>query len=245
MFIAGAAGYLGSLMVIKRMGLVGGPLGHLALPGVAIALVYHFNPFFGALLTIILGGILVWLLEIKTRAPMEALTGLVFASGVALGFLILPFGDEKMLETALVGDITKITLSDTILAVVLSLFIFLFLKKIYSKMVLSEISEDLAKVEGVDVRKYNFFYLISVALTVSLSVKVGGGLLPVAFIVIPALTARNIGRSLRGYSLGSLAIGALSALLGIFIFEASHLAAGLLIVIVSAIFFLISLAWAK
>jgi ABC-type Mn2+/Zn2+ transport system permease subunit len=42
-FIGGAAGYLGSLMLSKRMALVAGPLGHLTLPGIALALLYDFN----------------------------------------------------------------------------------------------------------------------------------------------------------------------------------------------------------
>ena len=47
-FIGGLAGYLGSLMLSKRMALVAGPLGHLAVPGVALALVYGFDPSIGA-----------------------------------------------------------------------------------------------------------------------------------------------------------------------------------------------------
>ena len=38
-FIGGTAGYLGTLMLSKRMALVAGPLGHLTLPGIALALV--------------------------------------------------------------------------------------------------------------------------------------------------------------------------------------------------------------
>lgn len=244
-FIGGIAGYLGSLMVTKRMGLVGGPLGHLALPGVALALVYHFNVFYGALLTIIIGGILIWLLEIKTKAPMEALTGLVFASGVALGFLILPFSSEHQLEEALVGDITKIGLSDTLLAIILSGLIFLIIRGIYSKLVLAEISEDLARTEGINVKKYNFLYLASIGLIVALTVKLVGGLLPVALIVIPALTARNLSKSSSGYSFGALSFGVISAILGIFLSKLYSLPAGLLIILVSSLIFVISIFFGK
>lgn len=244
-FISGVAGYLGSLMITKRMGLVGGPLGHLALPGVALALVFHFNVFYGALLTIVLGGILIWLLEIKTKAPMEALTGLVFASGVALGFLILPFSKEHQLEKALIGDITKISFGDTILVIILCSLIFLAVRKIYSKLVLAEISEDLAKTEGIKVRKYNFLYLASIAVIVALTVKLVGGLLPVALIVIPALTARNVSKNLFQYSFGALIFGAASAILGIFLSKSSGLPAGLLIILVGAFIFLVSIFFRK
>jgi ABC-type Mn2+/Zn2+ transport system permease subunit len=244
-FISGVAGYLGSLMITKRMGLVAGPLGHLALPGVALALVYHFNVFYGALLTIVWGGILIWLLEIKTKAPMEALTGLVFATGVALGFLILPFSDEHQLEEALIGDITKISFTDTILAIILCTLIFLIIKRIYSKLLLAEISEDLAKTEGINVKKYNFIYLACIAIIVGLTVKLVGGLLPVALIVIPALTARNFSKGSSQYSFGSLVFGAISAIFGILLSKMTNFPAGLLIIISGFLIFLISIILKK
>jgi ABC-type Mn2+/Zn2+ transport system permease subunit len=244
-FIGGVAGYLGSVMITKRMGLVGGPLGHLALPGVALALVYNFNVFYGALLTIIIGGILIWLLEIKTKAPMEALTGLVFAAGVALGFLTLPFSEEHQLEAALIGDITKINLSDAILAIVLCTFIFIIIKKIYSKLILGEISEDLAKAEKINVKEYNFLYLVCIALIVALTVKLVGGLLPVALLVIPALTSKNFSKGLSQYSLGALVFGAVSGTLGIFLSSSSALPAGLLIILINTVFFVISMFFKK
>jgi ABC-type Mn2+/Zn2+ transport system permease subunit len=47
-FIAGAAGYLGSLMLSRRIALVAGPLGHLTLPGVALALLHGIDVSLGA-----------------------------------------------------------------------------------------------------------------------------------------------------------------------------------------------------
>jgi ABC-type Mn2+/Zn2+ transport system permease subunit len=240
-FIGGVAGYLGSLMITKRMGLVGEPLGHLALPGVGLALAYQFNVFLGALLAIILAEIFILFLQIKTKSPLEALTGLVFTTGVALGFLILPFSDEHQLEEALVGDITKISFFDTILSVVLSVLVFLIIRRIYSKILLFEISEDLAKTEGINVEKYNFIYLSCIAFIVALTVKLVGGLLPVALMVIPSLTAKNIAKNINQYSLGSLIFGMLSAISGILIYNFTKLSAGLMIVISGFLFFIISL----
>ena len=47
-FVGLAAGYIGSLMVLKRMALVGDALSHVALPGLALGILFHFNPFLGA-----------------------------------------------------------------------------------------------------------------------------------------------------------------------------------------------------
>jgi len=237
-FIGGITGFLGTLMLSKRMALVAGPLGHLALPGIALALIYNFDVSLGAFPFIILGIILIWLFEIRTKLPVEALTAIVFASGVAISFLFLPI--EKA-ETALIGDITKVSLKATIITVILSILIAILVKKIYPKMVLINISEDLAKAEKIDVKKYNLLYLGIVGIMTALGVKMVGGLLTAALVAIPASTSRNLSKNLFQYNFLSIFFGASSALLGILLFKIVHLPAGPLIIIISTFFFLISL----
>jgi len=241
-FIGSIAGYLGSLMITKRMALVGGPLGHLALPGVALALIYNFNIFLGAISTIILGVIIIWLLWLKTKLSLEALTGVVFAAGVALGFLILPLSKA---EEALIGDITKINLIDAILSFFLATTVFFIIKKIYPKMILSSISEDLAKAEKINVKKYNLIYLVAITFIIALEVKIVGILFTVALLVIPAAAARNFSKTIVCYSWSSLVIGGLSALLGVIAFRLISLPAGPLIILIDAFIFLISLFFVK
>jgi zinc transport system permease protein len=236
--IGGAAGYLGSLMLSRRMALVAGPLGHLTLPGIALALMYGFDVSLGAFPFVILGIIVIWLFEIRTKLPMEALTALVFASGVAVAFLFLPIDQA---ETALVGDITRTTCGETAAAVVISLALVLLVHRNYAKLVLINISEDLALSEGVPVRKLNLLYLLLIAVIVALGVKMVGGLLTAALVAIPPSVARNLGKNLRQYSYGALAAGTVSAALGIVLFKLTAYPAGPLIILVSASMFLVSL----
>ena len=236
-FIGGVAGFLGTLMLSKRMALVAGPLGHLTLPGVALALIYGFDVSLGAFPFLILGIILIWLFEIKTKLPMEALTAIVFALGVATAFLFLPM--EKA-ERALVGDITKVSLNEVIITVILCLLIFFLVKKIYPKMVLINISEDLAKAERIDVKKYNFLYLFCIAIIVALGVKMVGGLLTAALVAIPAASSRNLSKNLFQYTLLATIFGIISSVLGVLLFKITSLPAGPLIIITSSLIFLIS-----
>jgi zinc transport system permease protein len=236
--LGGAAGYLGTLMLSQRMALVAGPLGHLTLPGIALALILGFDVSLGAFPFVILGIIFIWLFEMRTGLPMEAVTAVVFAAGVAITFLFLP---EEKIVPALIGDISKITFLATIIVVILSLTIFFMTKKIYSKMILAGISEDLAKVQGANFRKYNLIYLLGIALTVALGVRIMGGLMTAALVAIPASTARNMSKSLNQYSYGGLILGSLACILGIFGFRFTGLPAGPLIVIVGTFFFLVSL----
>src|SRR3989338_10019251 len=81
------AGYLGSFMVLKRMSLVGDALSHVALPGIALALIWNLNPFFGAFTALFLATVGVWILERKTELPSETLVGLFFTLSLAVGLL--------------------------------------------------------------------------------------------------------------------------------------------------------------
>ena len=236
-FVGGAAGYLGTLMLSKRMALVAGPLGHLTLPGIALALIYGFDISLGAFPFVILGIIFIWLFEIRTKLPMEALTAVVFASGVAIAFLFLPIGQA---EAALVGDISKVNFGEAVISVVLTVFLFLIITKIYPKTVLINVSEDLAKSQGINVKKYNLVYLILIAVIVALGVKIVGGLLTAALVAIPACSARNLSRNLFQYAFGASIIGIISSSSGIFIFELTGFPAGPLIILANAVAFLIS-----
>ncbi|MEJ2683366.1 MAG: metal ABC transporter permease [Candidatus Sulfobium sp.] len=237
-FIGGAAGYLGSLMLSKRMALVAGPLGHLTLPGIALALMYGFDVSIGAFPFVILGIILIWLFELKTKLPMEALTAVVFASAVAVAFLFLPV---EQAETALVGDISSVGSWETGISVVVALFLFFVIKKIYPKMVLINVSEDLAGSEGVNVREYNLIYLVLIAIIVALGVKMVGGLLTAALVAIPASAARNLSRNLSQYAFGAMVIGSISSFVGILLFKLTGLPAGPLIILASTAIFLASI----
>jgi ABC-type Mn2+/Zn2+ transport system permease subunit len=235
--VGGAAGYLGTLMLSKRMALVAGPLGHLTLPGIALALIYGFDISLGAFPFVILGIVFIWLFEIRTKLPMEALTAVVFASGVAIAFLFLPIAQA---EAALVGDISKVNLWDSTISVVLTVFLFLLIMRVYPKMILINISEDLAKSQGMDIRKYNLAYLLSIAVIVALGAKIVGGLLTAALAAIPACSARNLSRNMFQYAFGAIVIGILSSSAGICISEISGFPAGPLIILANTVIFLMS-----
>lgn len=236
--IGGAAGYLGSLMLGRRMALVAGPLGHLTLPGVALALVLGFDVSLGAFPFVILGVGLIWLLEQRTRLPMEALTALVFATGVAIAFLVLPI---QQAEAALVGDIARTTVTDAWVTAGLCAALVLVIRWRYRALVLVNVSEDLAASAGVRVARHNLLYLLLIAVVVALGVKVVGSLLTAALVAVPAATARNAARNLREYAWGATAAGMFAAVAGILIAAATGLPAGPLVVIASAALFLVSM----
>jgi ABC-type Mn2+/Zn2+ transport system permease subunit len=235
--ISSAAAYLGTLMLGRRMALVAGPLGHLTLPGIALALMYGFDVTLGAFPFVILGIVLIWLFEVRTKLPVEALTAIVFATGVAAAFLFLPI---EQAEAALVGDIAMVGTFDLVLTAVLSAIIFSIVTKNYRKLLLTSISEDLARVQGINSKKHNLIYLTMVAIVVALGVKLVGGLMTAALVAIPACSARNLSRNLLQDRLLAIGFGVGSCMLGIVLSQISGHPAGVLIILINAAIFVMT-----
>lgn len=237
-FVGGVSGYLGSLMLTKRMALVGDALGHVALPGMGLALLLHQNVSIGAFVFLFLGILIVWAFEVRTFLPTELLVGVVFVTSLAVGFLITP--EPELLE-ALFGDITRVSLRAAIAAVILSVGTFFLLRRIYKELLLANISRDLAKVQGIRIKANNFLFLLSIAIVVALGIRVTGSLLVGSLVIIPAAIARNISASLRGYAWWSVFFGIFGSVVGLFLYRRTGLPAGPLIIMVSAGCFLASL----
>ena len=234
-FVGGASGYLGSLMITRKMALVGDALGHVALPGMGLALLLHLDSSVGAFVFLTLGILVIWRLGERTSLSLETLAGLVFVTSLALGFLIIP--KPELLE-GLIGDLSQLTAEGTGIAALISVVVIVVVKKIYPGMTLLSISPDLATVEGIPVSKYNFAYLCAVALIVSVGIRVAGSLLVGALVIVPAATARVLSSNLKFYRRASFGFGVVSAVLGILSARLFNLAPGPTIILMSSILFI-------
>jgi len=236
------AGYLGSFMILKRMSLVGDVISHVALPGIAIALIFGINPFFGAFTALFLAIVGIWFLERRTELPSETLVGIFFALSLALGILITP--EPELLE-ALFGDITKIGYTDAFMTIVLVAIIFITMFHIYRGLTLSVISKELAQSTGVNVSKTSFLFLLMVAVIVALGLKITGVFLMGALVIVPAAAAKNISIGLSSFTRFSALFGGVSALGGILFANYFNLHPGPIVVLTSGVVFFATLLFKK
>ncbi len=224
------------------MSLVGDVISHVALPGIAIALIFKINPFLGAFAALFLAILGIWFLEIKTELPSETLVGIFFALSLALGILITP--EPELLE-ALFGDITKIGLTDVFITITMIAIIFFTMFRIYRGLTLSVVSKQLAQSMGINVSKISFLFLLLVAIIVSLGLKVTGIFLMGALVIVPAAAAKNVSISLANFTKLAALFGGISALGGILFASYLNLHPGPIVVLTSGIIFLITLLFKK
>jgi ABC-type Mn2+/Zn2+ transport system permease subunit len=209
-----AAGYLGSLMVIEKMALVGDALSHVALPGLALGYLLNFNPLIGGFVFLFVSAVLIWHLGRVTRLSFETLVGASFTLALAVG--ILMFGNDlEPLAEALFGDIARVGPVEAVVAIVVSIIVVFLTRATYKKIVLGLISEELASSKKIPIAKLNLLYLLLVSLTVAVGIQITGTLLVGFLVITPAAAARIISANLKRYFLLSGIFGVFSSVSGI------------------------------
>jgi len=239
-----AAGYLGSLMVLEKMALVGDAMSHVALPGLALGVIFGFNPLLGGFVFLFISALLTWQLKRSTELSFETIVGTAFTLALAIGILL--YGDRlDALEAALFGDITKVTLTYALFSVLTAVIVVFLTHLIYNKVVLTLISEELAKSKAINTDAINLLFLLLVSVIVAIGIQVTGTLLVGFLVVTPAAAARIISSNMSKYRNLSAVFGTVSAISGILLSVTLNILPGPLIVISGVAIFVIMLVYSK
>jgi ABC-type Mn2+/Zn2+ transport system permease subunit len=236
--MAVAAGLVGSFAVMRRMTLASDALSHVALPGIGLAIAFRVNPVLGGLAALVLGTLLVWVTEHKTRLPTETVIGVVFSAALAIGSM-LASGEE--LIGALFGASRAAGATETILGLMGAGLVIAFVLRAQSSLIIAMVSPDLARTAGIAVDRMNLLFLLAFALTVALGLRYLGVLLMGSLIIIPAATAKHLARSLRGMQTVSVAIAVGATVAGSLAAPVLHLDSAPLIITIAATVFFLSL----
>jgi ABC-type Mn2+/Zn2+ transport system permease subunit len=234
--IGASSGTIGSFVLLRRMALVGDALSHVALPGIALALAYGLDPFWGVLGFIVPASVLVWWLQGKTHLHPETLVGLLFTTSLAVGILTIP--EIEIIESLFgafppLSSYALIAISAAAAALIGTTFL------LSPNFILSTVAPDLSPPKAR--RRSDVLILLIFAIIVSLGIKLVGTLLMGALTIIPASIARNITWSIKQYMLLSAIIGAVMTAIGAFAAQRFNLIPGPTIVLFGSALFVLSL----
>ena len=210
--IGAASGAIGAFIILRRMALVGDALSHVALPGIALALVYGIDPFWGVVVFCIAAAVIIWALEQKTKLYSDALVGLLFTFSLAVGILMIPNVD--ILES-LFGGFAPLPVSEFIFITGAGALAITGTFLLAKRFLFSIISPDLAHIEAPKSKWYGLVLFVIFSFVVALGIKLVGALLMGALTIIPASISKNISRSMAGYIFLSSFFGGLIALFGV------------------------------
>lgn len=233
-----AAGLLGCFVVMRRMALAADALSHVALPGIGIAVLLQVHPLAGALAALLLGTLLIWGIEERTRLATETVIGVVFSGALAVGSMMTS-GDE--LIHALLGKPSEFGSWEFLLALAGAAGVIAFLGLRRREILISLVSRDIATSMGIRLRWLDLQFMLAFAVTVALGLRYLGVLLMGSLVIIPAAVGKRLARNLRGMVLVATLVAIFSTLSGTWAGTALGRETGPPIVIVATVCFLLSL----
>lgn len=237
-FVAASASLLGSFAILKRMALVGDALSHVALPGIALALLFNLNPFLGAVVFLLATVVGIWFVEYRSNLSLDTIVGVFFTGSLAAGALLTP---EHELIEALFGNITELSALESVLSIIISIILISAVILMRRKLTLNMVSSELAHSVGINTRRLEFLYLLIFAIAVALGIRFVGALLMGSLVIIPAASAKNVSKSLSSFLSLSAAFGVAAATVGIYISYRASLPPGPVFIIISTVFFISTL----
>lgn len=245
-FIAGIiiaiiAPLIGNFIILKRFSQIGDTLSHSAILGVAIGLLIGFNPLFGALLSTVLFAILLERIRKGFKGFAEISLSIITMASLGLSAIIFSrLKSSANVMNYLFGSIVAISKNDILIILSIAIptiFITYLLRK---ELLYICFDEDGAYVSGINVKLLNLILNILVALVVGISIRIVGGFLISALLVVPGAIAMKLVTNFSRLQIFSIIISLFSVISGIIISFYLNISPGGSIVIIFTILFIIA-----
>jgi len=188
---------LGSFLVARRYALISDSLAHVSLAGVGVGLLIGCVPIVTAIPVTIGSALLLEWLRQKRHISGDVSLAIIMSGGLACAvvFANLARGADTDFNSYLFGSITTTTVGDVITLGVVSMVAAIFVIVNYRALLHISFDEDSARITGRRVDLLNYLLVAIVALVVVLSLRIIGGLLISAILVIPVVTASRFSTS--------------------------------------------------
>jgi ABC-type Mn2+/Zn2+ transport system permease subunit len=233
--------FLGVFVTLRRMSFFGDGIAHATLAGVAIGIVADMSPFLSALGIGILFGAGVYYLERKTTISSDALIGVLFTGGLALGIVLISQqkGYQPELLSFLFGSILSVSSQDLGIILGFSAVIVLALLMLLRQLTLLALDKETAWLYGVRTELLDFFFYVQLCITIVLGVKLLGIILVSALLIIPPTIAKMLAPSFKTLIGVSVIAGEVFIVLGLMLSYLLDLPSGATIILVGVVAFLL------
>jgi len=237
--VALLSGPLGSFVVWRRLAYFGDTLAHAALLGVAVGLITGISLTIGVIAVCAAVAVLLVLLSEGRRFSGDTTLGILSHGTLSIGLLAVAMNEGPRVDLAgyLFGDILAVTGGDLWAVYGVGAAVLAAMIALWRPLLAVTVHEDVARVEGVPVRAVGIGFMLLMATTVALAMKVVGILLVTGLLVIPAAAARRFARTPEAMAVGAATVGVGAVVAGMSGAVAFDLPAGPAVVVAALLLF--------
>jgi manganese/iron transport system permease protein len=227
-------GVVGCHVVLRGMAFIGDAVSHAVFPGVAVAFVLQGSLVIGGAVAGVITAVLVAVFSQERRVREDAVIGVFFVAAFALGIVIISRapGYAGSLQQFLFGSITGIPDEDVARVALSSVGLLAVMAALHRGFVAVALDREMARAMGLRVFALDLSLYVAVTIAVVISLQTIGNILVLALLVTPAAAARMLTDRLGVMMLLAPALGALGALIGIYLSWSQDLPVGGTIVLV-------------
>lgn len=192
---------------------------HIALLGGAIGLFLRVDPLLMSLLFCTLSSLVLGPISERMNLGLGTLSGYFMTLSLALAFILIYKANIHVLQAfnILWGNILSLTEGDLFLVVIISLIIFSIIFLFFKEIQAILYDREVALAVGIPARGFYYLIVFVLGLSVAVSMRVIGALLVDAFVLLPAMAAIIISRSLKQAFFFSALFGFISGMTGLYL----------------------------
>ena len=231
---------IGSYMIVQQMGMLAHAISHSVMAGLPIAYVVGVALSFGALSAGGISGLMLYLIESRSRVKTDAAMALILTSFVAIGVTlvsIIPGANRIDLLYVLFGNILGVTMKEVWWSFAVTVIGIVLVRLFYKELLFYTFDPKGAQASGMPVHWYNASLIVAMTVTIVVCLPTVGALLVVALLVAPAVTAYLLVKELHQMMWVGSIIGALSSVIGMYLSYYLDAPSGATIVLVAFCFF--------
>jgi ABC-type Mn2+/Zn2+ transport system permease subunit len=220
---------------------------HIALLGGAVGLFLGLDPMLFGLLFCALASFALGPLSEKTKMGLGALSGFFMTLTLALAFILFSRGKINVLEAfgILWGNILSLGVWDLVLVTATSFMIVSVVFFLFKEIQAILYDREVAFSVGLPARFIYYLIVFILGITIAVSMRLIGALLVDALVLLPALAAHMIARSLKQMFLFSSLFGLISGLGGLFVSLAVDIPASSAIILMASAIIALSMLFRR
>jgi len=241
------SGVTGTLMVVRRITLIGGAIAHAVLGGVGLFYFLGWPPVLGSFLAAVAAALLIGWVKLRGRQQEDTAISAVWAVGMAVGliFMHLRPGYGQDLMTYLFGNVLLVTAGKLRLLAVLTAVVLLIVAALYRQILAVCFDHEYARVRGLRGEALYMLVLVLVALSIVVLIQVVGLILVIALLTFPAAIAGMFTRTPAAMIFSAMALGLVFNLCGLALSWVGELPSGATIVLVCGFAYLLAFQYNK
>lgn len=207
---------IGVFLVLKRYSMMGDALSHASLAGVAVGLVFGYNPILSAFIFTSFFGVVIEFLRDYYKKYAEVILVIVMTLGIGIAITLISMGKTNAnVNSYLFGSILTVSSTELYTVFILSIISVIILCVFFNQLLYITFDEDGAKIMGVKVKLLNYVFALLVGATVSVSIRIMGILVISSMIAMPVAAALQLHKGFKVTLIFSIIFGFIDVIIGL------------------------------